>query len=904
MQRRAQATPAAPAPPAAPSAAPAAAPATATPVSAPQASKVAAVRMTGEPTLKLSVDGGNERQFLTPALHECVDLYLQAAQTGSRHCVLLWPGTLESLPLIHALATLERWALGYKRGLRSVLYPATAATFYRLNDIYVSRQDISTFNSMWQEVTEPRQEVPKQHCPEKDLMLFALAGRYRDDQIQPCLNELLPHFLLETGQRKEVAALNYGATYLSHVVTKLAKRRQKKDLQGGAFPALGPAATAPDATFALSYKMTRQEITEALTTLKNVGGIDAVLLDATRVAFDRVEKAQNRIATFMRCLTEVFGADGPGVLIVTNDPRQMTYVRAALKREEQARSQHYRIEATRGCRLAVSGRGFQPDGRPESTELAEAAISVEVTDRETAKLANQAYRLSQQKHLPPDVIEAVNRASKFVQMMGNLPSAPAMLYKSLDESMADPALRRRYDWVDLRNGLNRTLAALAPSVRRPFTDWLAQATKVLERQESGTPLARAMVTLAKRYAAAGEKVLVIVQSGFYQRLATEFFLSEPDIEDFAERVAFASLAQRQQKRELLAPDRLIVCAMAPDLLREVVTSPTLPCAIDFLLTQHTATATYHALAPVLQLAAFKPYEQRVRAIHDRIQIAQANSGAVLPEFDYQTPTFTLTTPGGGANVPGSDRGPTDFVEIEVEDGERIVRGRQSHVYVYDPANADSRSLGFRCVNACEIKQGQRILIMSEAMREQAEAAFDAAGVVFGHAGAFEALLRQYHRKVQAAVAARFPGSVATAARAIRDAMAARNCPQDASNISYWINLKNAEKTTFNDLMPQAPRHFDTFRVFMQVLGFDATDTQTFWDGVVKRVRGTRIADGISVGDHYARALFDPDAAAVYDRLPADALKRLRSGALDSVYEVTAVSFGTTHREAPDARPAL
>src|SRR5690606_37244326 len=117
--------------------------------------------------------------------------------------------------------------------------------------------------------------------------------------------------------------------------------------------------------------------------------------------------------------------------------------------------------------------------------------------------------------------------------------------------------RRRYDWVDLQNGLNRALAALAPSVRRPFVGWLGQATAVLARQEDGTPLARAMVTLAKRYAAAGEKVLVIVQSRFYQQLANEYFLREPDTEDLAGQVAFASLAQRQQKRELLAPDRLI-----------------------------------------------------------------------------------------------------------------------------------------------------------------------------------------------------------------------------------------------------------------------------------------------------------------------------------------------------------
>jgi hypothetical protein len=96
-------------------------------------------------------------------------------------------------------------------------------------------------------------------------------------------------------------------------------------------------------------------------------------------------------------------------------------------------------------------------------------------------------------------------------------------------------------------------------------------------------------------------------------------------------------------------------------------------------------------------------------------------------------------------------------------------------------------------------------------------------------------------------------------------------------------------------MPQAPRHFETFRVFMNVLGFDVTATQAFWDGAVKRVRGTRITDGLNLGDHYDRVIFSPEDAAVYDRLTPEVLNPLRSCALDNVYEVAGVGIRTNKR---------
>lgn len=879
--------------PASPAPAPAATQMVAPAPAAPAAPKVAAVRMTGEPTLMLTADGRPERLCLVHALHQCVDLYLVAAQTRSRHCVLLWPGNLDSLPLIHAIATWERWTRGYKRGIRAALYPATQASFHGLNHVYVNRSEIALVNSMWQEVTAPYQMVPHEKCVDKDMLLFALASQYKDDTIHPCFNELLPHFLLEGDcKAKEIAQRNYGEHYLSHVITKLAKLKQKKLMRDGVCKALGPAATAPDAVFGLSYRMTKQQIIDALKALKTLAPLDVVLLDATRVAFDRVEKAQNRIATFLRCLHEVFGKDGPGALIVTNDPRQMTYVRAAIAREEVKHGQHYQVQGTVGLRVEQTGNGLCAKGGEPSVTLAPAAITVEITDKEAGKLLNQAFRLSQTPHLPTETITALNNAAQFLRMMANLPTAASLLQERLNEDLADPVQRTRYDWVHVQNALKKTLQGLASEEQRPFFDWLRGAGVLLQRQEDGTPLARAMAALAQRHAQAGEKVLVLVQSGFYQQLAHRYFFgSVAGTEELTERVQFASLAQREEKCKLYVPDRVIACVMAPKLLNSVITTPTLPYAIDFLLTQSAAQATFYALQPVLGFPAFQPYEQRVRAIFDRLAGAQGAAGAVLPELDYQTPAFTLTVPASGP-PPTGDRGPSDYVKIEIEHGSPVYRGPQSKVYVYDPAATESRSLGFRGVAASDVRAGQHIFLMSEAMRDEAEAVFGAAGVVLDHAGRFEAMLRRYHDEVSAAVAEHFPGTVAHAARRIRDDMAQRNCAQEVGNVRYWINLKHAKGTAFQDLMPQAPRHHETFRVFMEVLGFDKTEIAAFWDGAVKRVRVTRIADGISIGDHYARALFDPEAAATYDRLPPDVLKRLRAGALDNIYEVTAVSFVT------------
>jgi hypothetical protein len=872
------------------------APSVTPPASIPPASpppKPAVVRLTGDCILNITAPDC-PGSYLVPALHECVDLYLQVAQCHTREIVLLWPGSLDCLPLIHALATIEYWAQGHKNGLRGALYPATSASFRRLNNVFANRDDIWAINSDIDKL--PPYGVPPADASanNKSLMLWALNSlkdAAREAGLQPCLNELLPHFFLETGERKELLAQNYGSSYLSHLVRKLSARGHSKDMRERVLPELGRPTLAPDAIFGLSFRMTRSQMEQALRTLKSLGPMDAIIVDATRTAFERVgqeqKRLESRVVTLVRLVTEVFGDTAPGLLVVTDDPRQMTLLRTALAREEKTNQIRLGFGATHALRLGQSGRGLQPTRDETMPTIGEAMLQVEIVDRESSRVVLSGYRLTHERGITPPLAEALVRAARHVQTMANLPSSADLLHKWLDESMADEQQRRRFDWVAIRNSLMSAQKEADIEVSRMVRDWVAQATVVLEAQSEGTPLARALVDRVKRYTSAGKRVLVVVRNQLYADLGREYFLRDPVSEQLAGYVNFVALRTLKDRLAVNACDHIITCAISPDFLRWVITSPSLPCPLDFFLTQHTALAAYYALAPVLALPAYAPYVARVRAIHDPIREAQGAIGAVIPTFDYEPPTFTLTTANTGAGT-NSERGPTDYVDIELEDGRHVFRGLNSRVYVYDPAAKESRAMGFRPKYADRLEKGDQLFVMSDSLREEAEAAFARAGVVFDDASRYERNLRDYHAAVRQRVTERFGNNIAEAARCIKEAMQAADCGQEAGNIRYWINLRNAEGTPFAELMPQAPRHFETFKVFMNVLGFDATTTQVFWDGAVKRVRGTRITDGLNLGDHYDRVIFSPEDAATYDRLTPEVLNPLRSRALDNVYEVAGV----------------
>lgn len=81
------------------------------------------VPRTREALIPLYQDDGVQPSEPSSALVALADLYLHAAQHRSRHIAMVWPASLKTLTVVHALATLARWHEGDKQGIRGLLFP-------------------------------------------------------------------------------------------------------------------------------------------------------------------------------------------------------------------------------------------------------------------------------------------------------------------------------------------------------------------------------------------------------------------------------------------------------------------------------------------------------------------------------------------------------------------------------------------------------------------------------------------------------------------------------------------------------------------------------------------------------------------------------------------------------------
>lgn len=851
--------------------------------------------------IPMYVEGQRSRQHLSPAMRKLADVCLDAAQNRSRNVVILWPGNLECLPFAHVLASIEKWAKGYKRGLRTVFYPATQSSFNPLNHIKADREVIHEItNKVFESSFNGANPEVKESCPEKDLMLFSLnslGAKAKESDLQPCLNELLPHFYLATGNKKELTGQNYASHFLNHLITKLASRGHTKSLRQDTLPYLGNPQTAPDAIFGLSHQMKKDVLASALRNINGVGAPELVIIDATQSAFRRTENLRNRITAFIRLVDETF-KPAPGIIMVTDDPQQMVQLRASLGREVDA-GHIRRFLPTQGLCHPFRNKGLEPQVPQEiPSKRPTITIKVAVTDKESAKLIDQAYRYRGVLQDYKDTAAALGEASSFLRTMSNLPSSPLLLHSWLDDLLAEPQQRRHYDWLAYKNKLKHALDAEIPTeLRSKLVLWLNHMDKVIESYDSGTPLAFAMANRISDYAKHKYRTLVVLASPFYVMLAEQFFSNYGDCGSIQNCVRFVAACNAKEEIHKAWAGRIIVSFMNADILRLIMTDKHVPANVDFLLTQNTATYVYHSLKPVLDFPEFAPYHPRAKAIIDQLSRIKLEGGGVLPPGDIEPPVFNSTLPPRERMENGDAVGDRDMVRITVDDGHVLCRGLHSVIYVYDPAARESHDRGFRPEHAENLSVGERIFVMSDELHDLVEGVFLNAGVNLVSDSKFERLLRLYHCQVLESSKKLYPGSVAERARGIREAMSKAHpvLTEDLNNIRYWIDLDEASDKPFDQLMPQAPRNFEHFQAFLEALGFEGDPIKLFWS-TIQRVRGDRIIDGLNFGDHYSRVLFDPSAAAVYDKVPRDALYFLREKARDNIHQVTAIVQMVANKE--------
>jgi hypothetical protein len=861
----------------------------------------------GNGSVPMYMDGQRTRQYLSPAMRKLADACLEASQNKTCNVLMLWPGKIECLPFAHVLACIEKWSNGYKRGMRTIIYPATQSSFYPLNHIKADRETIHQItNRMYEASPSAKNTEVKESCPEKDLMLFtlnSLGEKAKKENLQPCLNELFPHFYLTTGNKKDLFDQNYKDDFLKHLITKLSSRSHKKSLQTSTLDTLGNPRTAPDAIFALSHKMKKDDLASALRNINGVGKTDLILIDATQSSFSRTDNLRNRITSLLRLVDEKI-SPAPGILILTDDPQQMTQLRASIKVEVDARKIRY-FPQTRGICHPFQNKGLESQ-QPQETPSRRGAITikVDVTDKESSKLIDQAYRYRGQMHEFKEVADALANASMFLRTMSNLPSSQQMLNEWLDDSLADAQQRRHYDWIAYKNMVMLSMeTGISFELSQKIKIWIGHINKVIESYESGTPLALAMADHVLSYGKSNFHTLVVLKSQFYVMLAEHFLrahideisLGDDQAENLYRNVRFVSVSNLKSEIRKEWATRLVVCFVNSEVLRMLMTDWHIPSHVDLLLTQSSATYMYYSLKPVLDFAEFEPYHARVKTIIDQLKRIDLEGGGVLPFNDLEPPVFSSSLPATYKNDDAPER---DMVKIIIDDGGVLYRGLHSTVFVYDPAAAESHNLGFRAAYAENLNAGDQIFVMSDELHDMVETIFKAAGVKLSNDDRFEKILRLYHKQVLEKSKELFPGGIMERARGIRAAMI-KSHPEfegKLDNIRYWLDLETAEDKPFNELMPQAPRNFEHFQAYLNVLGFDPMQIKMFWDGAIKQIRGVRIIDGRHFGDHYSRVLFDPSAAATYDKVPKESLHLLREKALENIYQVTVVVQMAANKE--------
>ena len=92
----------------------------------------------------------NETVAVQPWAQELVNVVLAAAEQGGVTLCLIWPAKVTALPLLHALANVERVFARDLRGVRTLLYPGTHACRAPLHGVLANREALSAFyRTLW-----------------------------------------------------------------------------------------------------------------------------------------------------------------------------------------------------------------------------------------------------------------------------------------------------------------------------------------------------------------------------------------------------------------------------------------------------------------------------------------------------------------------------------------------------------------------------------------------------------------------------------------------------------------------------------------------------------------------------------------------------------------------------------
>lgn len=807
-----------------------------------------------------------------------VSTLLAAADQGGVTLCLVWPAKLTALPLLHALANIERVFAKDLRGVRTLLYPGTHAFRAPLHSVLANREMLSAFyRALWVQQANGTFEVEvRTSSPALLAALGALndLSQHNPESPNPSLAELVPTFVFDPVKRTWATTVS---NPLERTLTKVERLALRRDLRQKVCLEWDISDKAPGALMVVHHTAKKDSWRPGLASqaLKGQGRPEVLLLDATDAATRTNYAAVKRIPDFLSFAREN-GLSDTGAVIVTDDPKTFFILRAQLRDSKVSFSTN--VWAAEAEEALLSAQPVAADWHP--AQRSNPNFSVSIVDRDASQLALTFQRLTASAgNEESPAHQALLQACMYVLRLSNMPAGYTDLTAASAEAGEGDYSIQQNAWTPVRLAL---VAALASGALNPVRDSveraIARAEKLIDDWNDATPMASRVLAEVRKHAVASRHgISLVLPSNKYVLLAHRFLQRKlgdgwPEAEA---RIEWRTLsAVGKALTEDLKGRHFAFIGINPDVLRILVTHPDVPHGTAVLVAYRQAETTLTTLTSMKEVEAFKAYRSRIGLLAQQLELrlAEVPNPLVIGKLREMPLTFKFDENGYNGHS-----GEQAYFKFELEGGGRAYASGwvYRHVSDEDPP--------FRRAAASKIEPGDFIFDMSDELRAKLESSLQLNGDGMSSVvDPVRVLLKLYHDDVQRRCVLLFKSTKRSAlAREIYAKMVeidpkAADCRP--GRVYYWLSLQE------KDTRPHASKDAKYFKVFCKALGISEEAAEQHW-GFVRNARRLNQYLGRELVARYAEILFQPESATAYRKVPEALIRGLQQEALRCVYRV-------------------
>lgn len=821
-----------------------------------------------------------------------VDRVLELAECGGVELCLVWPAKLSSLPLVHAMANVERVCTGDVRGLRTLLFPGSHASRMALQGTLISRQQLTeAYCSFWRiQANGATEAVIHTQSPAFMAAMRALndVQLWHPDVLSPALAELVPVFVYQDPQAGWVTN---ETSALERTLSKVGRLGHRKEIRKQVSEEWQDPSKAPCALMVLHSSTRRGAWKKALISpaLQGKGAPELLLFDATTAAARSSLSAVRRIPELIRIAREA-GFSSQGCMVVTDDPSTYFDLKQQLCAANLA--PRTRVWATEPREGLLSEKPLPMDFKP--TQRSNSNFSVGIVDRDASQVALAFQKLAAASGAEDSPRHrALLEACLYILRLSNMPAGYQDLTADSAEQKVLDFTGRRNAWSTVRLAIQAEIDAGNLNEHRTQVDQaIRRAEQLIDDWGDATPMARRLLAEIERHTGSTKRGLFIVlPNSKYISLAHRFVRRKldamwPEVEPKLKWDTLASISKAltQDHKRM----QLVFVGMNAEVLRVLLANPDVPHGAVVLVPYKQADSTLRTLEKMKELETLKPYRGRIGLLSQELdrRLKEVPKPLFISSLGDFSPTFRLDDVASSGR--GGDQG---YYRFDLEDGSRAYAS--GWVYRYEP-NEDPF---FRRTSASTIRVNDLIFDMSDELRSKVEDALrDVSGAeaITSAVDPLRMWMQLYHSDVQRRCELLFNDTNRSVlSRKIRERMVELNSAANGCRIGriyYWLKLPGD-----GDTRPHAPKDQAFFRMFCAALQMSDEDATRYW-ALIRKTRQFNQHLGRELMARYAEILFQPESATTYRRLPELVVKQLRQDALLCVYRVERV-FAPTGRDA-------